>query len=78
MSKLVVDYKVYYVKKSGKHSPKVFKLKELVLLPSQDVEINKQHVFKDLSTRRHYAGIHRIEVMVNGILEAEGSFTLIF
>ncbi len=74
---LAVDYKVHYVKKSGSLSPKVFKLKEFVLQPGEEVEICKAQCFEDFSTRRHYAGIHRIEAMINGVCRAEGAFRLV-
>lgn len=66
VQKLVVDYSVYYLKSSGGQSKKVFKLKEIKLLPGQMVKILKKQLFKDLTTRRHYAGKHKIEIMVNG------------
>ncbi len=64
--KLVVDYAIHYCKKSGELSPKVFKLKELNLKPKEEVNISKKHPFKDFSTRKHYAGKHILELMING------------
>jgi 3-methyladenine DNA glycosylase AlkC len=64
--KLVIDYAIYYVKKSGEQSPKIFKLKELSLAPESKALITKKHSFKNLSTRKHYPGNHSIEIMVNG------------
>jgi 3-methyladenine DNA glycosylase AlkC len=64
--KLAVDYKVYYVKKGGELSPKVFKLKEIYLAPHQIVHIEKKHLFKDFTTRKHHQGTHYIEVIING------------
>ena len=64
--KLAIDYKVYYVKKGGELSPKVFKLKEIHLAPHDAVHIEKKHLFKDFTTRKHHKGTHFIEVMING------------
>ena len=74
--KLVLDYKVHYVKKSGRTLPKVFKLKEVELGPREIVTINKVQRFQDLSTRVHYPGVHKIELMINGQAVAEVSFEL--
>jgi 3-methyladenine DNA glycosylase AlkC len=75
--KIVVDYVIRYVKKGGATSPKVFKLKELDLQPGQTVHIRKQQHFKDLTTRKHYPGIHTLEVMINGRMLANKKFTLL-
>jgi 3-methyladenine DNA glycosylase AlkC len=64
--KLVIDYAVHYAKASGEQSKKVFKLKEITLLPYQVLQIFKSQLFKDLTTRKHYTGKHLIEIMVNG------------
>lgn len=74
--KLAVDYIVHYVKKSGQRSPKVFKLKELNVLPNQTVPISKSQVFKNFTTRKHYPGVHMIEIMVNGRTMASTEFML--
>ena len=74
--KLAVDFKVYYIKKTGKSLPKVFKLKELVIPKGTSEKIRKKHSFKDVSIRKHYPGIHKIEVVVNGKAVAEKEFQL--
>jgi len=63
---LLVDYAVHFVKANGGTKPKVFKLKKLVLSPAERVELASTVSFEDLTTRRHYPGRHRIEVVVNG------------
>lgn len=64
--KLVVDYKVHFVKKSGELKPKVFKIKLFELKPAARIEISKKHLFKHFSSRKHYAGDHELEIIVNG------------
>lgn len=64
--KLAIDYKIHYVKKSGQQAPKVFKLKELVLPGNQRTAISKSQTFKDFTTRKHYPGVHAVEIMING------------
>ncbi|MCI5072361.1 DNA alkylation repair protein [bacterium] len=63
---LMVDYVLYYMKKNGELSPKVFKLKQLQLAKDQRLALAKKHTFKLVTTRRHYSGKHKIEIQVNG------------
>lgn len=73
---LVIDYKLYYCKKDGKLVPKVFKLKEVVLKPGEILKINKNQEIKDFSTRKHYPGKHKIELLINGNKVGESEFNL--
>jgi 3-methyladenine DNA glycosylase AlkC len=74
--RLVVDYKMHYVKKSGTTAAKVFKLKELTLGGGQRVLIERTQNIRDFTTRVHYAGRHDVEILVNGLCLAKGSFEL--
>ncbi|MBN8941894.1 MAG: DNA alkylation repair protein [Rhizobiales bacterium] len=74
--KLIVDYAVHYVKKNGGASAKVFKLKELLLDPSGACDLSISQTIRDFTTRKHHAGHHRVELLVNGQSLAEGGFTL--
>ena len=74
--RLVVDYAIHYVKKSGASSAKVFKLKELTLAPGDTVQLKRSQVVKDFTTRLHHAGHHAIDVMVNGEKLASSGFDL--
>ncbi|MCK8501456.1 MULTISPECIES: DNA alkylation repair protein [Myxococcus] len=65
---LVVDLAVHFFKSRGEApQPKVFKVRELVLGAGQEEEVGKRVSLAQLSTRRHYAGPHRLEVRVNGV-----------
>lgn len=64
--KLVVDLAVHFLKASGEARPKVFKVRALTLGPGQTEELGRRVSFEQLTTRRHYPGPHRFEVMVNG------------
>ena len=74
--KLIIDYNIFYKKKSGELKPKVFKLKELELVPGQKLKVSKRHLFKAYSTRKHYPGVHRVEIIVNGNALQKKQFTL--
>ena len=75
--KLVVDYAVHYVKKSGATSAKVFKWKELTLAVGETLMLEKSQRFQDFSTRSHQAGSHHVDLLINGENLAKDAFTLI-
>jgi 3-methyladenine DNA glycosylase AlkC len=64
---LVADYAVHYVKANGTTRPKVFKLRQLSLAPGERVELGATISFKDLTTRKHYPGRHRLEARISGV-----------
>lgn len=74
--RLVVDYRVHYVKKAGNTSAKVFKLKELTLDPHGRASIMRRQRIKDFTTRTHYCGEHLVELLVNGKCVGQSSFEL--
>jgi len=63
---LIVDYAVHFVKANGTARPKVFKLKRVQLEARSSVELTGRVSFASMTTRQHYPGLHRIEVLANG------------
>ena len=74
--RLLVDLRVHYVKANGSTSPKVFKLKTLDLSPGGTASFKKRLSFADLTTRKHYAGGHRVELLINGAVEPLGELVV--
>jgi len=74
--KLVVDYAIHYVKASGETSRKVFKWKTGKVAAGDSVVWQREQQFEDFTTRKHYPGVHRVEVMFNGEVKAETRFEL--
>jgi 3-methyladenine DNA glycosylase AlkC len=74
--RLVIDYAIHYVKKSGATAAKVFKLKELTLNTGQQVLIERSQSMRDFTTRVHYTGRHQVQIMVNGICLGQAFFDL--
>ncbi|TCL06116.1 DNA alkylation repair protein [Sodalis ligni] len=74
--RLVIDYAVHYVKKSGATSAKVFKLKTLTLAPHETVAITRSQTIRNFTTRTHYAGKHVVEIFINGECLARGAFAI--
>jgi 3-methyladenine DNA glycosylase AlkC len=74
---LLVDYCVHFVKANGTVSPKVFKLRRVVLGPAERVELAGTVSFETLTTRKPYAGRHRIDVLVNGVANKLAEFEVL-
>lgn len=74
--RIVADLRVHYVKANGSTSPKVFKLRTADVGPGEVLACRKQVSLRDMSTRRHYPGEHRVELLLNGRAIALGAFTL--
>ena len=68
--KVRLEYIVHFVKLNGKTSPKVFQLKEVELKPGNHF-MQKKHTFANMSTRKHFAGPHKFQIVVNGEVKAE-------
>ncbi|HNL36914.1 MAG TPA: DNA alkylation repair protein [Agitococcus sp.] len=72
---LVIDYVLYLPRANGKHSQKVFKWKTAKFSQGQQ-QLTTNFSFKEITTRRYYAGEHRFVVLVNGQERAEASINL--
>lgn len=68
--KLRVEYLIEFVKASGKTSSKVFQLMDRSIDQEPQIQTTRKHSFKDLSTRKHYPGVHQVHLRVNGELMA--------
>jgi hypothetical protein len=71
---LMIDYVVHFVKANGVASPKVFKLKRLTLGPAERLALSGKVSFAELTTRRHYPGRHRLELLINGVARPLAEF----
>ena len=74
--KLIIDYAVFYVKQKSKNFKKVFKLKILNVEKGEVIKISKKQLIKNFSTRKHFAGEHKIELLINGISVSNSKFYL--
>jgi len=75
LGKLRIEYAMDFVKKNGSLTRKVFKISESDI-DSKSKEVTKSHSFKKISTRKYYAGNHKISVIVNGQEMASIGFLL--
>ncbi len=72
---LRIDYAIDFMKSNGKPSRKVFRISE-ISDPETNISFSKSYRFEDLTTRKHYAGEHRISVILNGQEVTAVTFTL--
>jgi 3-methyladenine DNA glycosylase AlkC len=63
---VMVDYAVHYVKAGGTTSPKVFRLGSVVMEPGAPVTYSRKLSFRQMTTRTHRPGTHRVEILANG------------
>jgi hypothetical protein len=75
--RVLVDFRIHFMKANGKASPKVFKLKALEIEPGVRVWLGKRVSLAAMTTRKHYPGIQRIEVLLNGEAQTLGSFEIV-
>ncbi|MCP6682361.1 DNA alkylation repair protein [Bacillus nakamurai] len=73
--KVRIDYAIDYVKSRGNRSRKVFKISEAVMNNGDVKAFSKHHAFKDLTTRKHYKGIHTLSIIINGTVKASLDFS---
>lgn len=73
---LTVDYVLHFLKANGRHAPKVFKGAELVLAAGERRALCLRHPFREVTTRRHYPGVQRVGLRINGQDSATAEFRL--
>ncbi|MCC6411640.1 MAG: hypothetical protein IT270_08275 [Saprospiraceae bacterium] len=61
-----LEYTIVYQTKSGKPSRKTFKIKEGKMAPGARETVSRTQRFEDFTTRKHYPGEHKIEIVLNG------------
>ncbi|MEO9964995.1 MAG: DNA alkylation repair protein [Reichenbachiella sp.] len=72
-----VGFVVSYQKANGTLSDKIFHVTEKEFASANAMQFSKKLSFKDLTTRKHHLGLHKIGVLVNGKKLAEEEFELI-
>jgi 3-methyladenine DNA glycosylase AlkC len=73
---VLLDLRIHFVKASGRTSPKVFKLKTVKLAPQEATQLKKTISLVEMTTRKHYVGKHKVEVLLNGNAMPLGTFEL--
>lgn len=72
---LRIEYGIDFMKANGKQARKIFHLSQKTY-PSGTTRLTREHVFKNLSTRKHYEGLHGLAILINGEEKAKSEFIL--
>jgi 3-methyladenine DNA glycosylase AlkC len=75
-ARALADWRVFYVKANGALSPKVFKGSTVQVEAHSSVVIEKTLSLRQMSTRTHHPGRHRVEIALNGHAHPIGHFDL--
>lgn len=75
--KLRVEFGIYYLKANGKQNRKVFMITENEYVGGKAYPFEKYQSFRNLTTRKHYPGPHRLVIIVNGVEKAECAFEVL-
>ncbi len=75
LGRLRLEYIIEYMKANGQHRAKTFQIRAKEVRESQAV-FSCQQSFREMTTRRHYPGLHRLHIRVNGSEKASCEFTL--
>ncbi|MCK5041342.1 MAG: hypothetical protein KAR62_03575 [Sphingomonadales bacterium] len=73
---LIIDYAIHHMKANGKLAPKVFKWKTTSIKPRAEIKAIKKHPMRHITTRKYYAGEHKLELIVNGVSLGLREFSL--
>jgi 3-methyladenine DNA glycosylase AlkC len=76
---VLIDYIIYFQNKIGKLSnKKVFKLTKISLTKNKSINVSKRHMLRqEMTTRKLYPGLHKVELQINGKVYAKASFVLV-
>ncbi|MEW4969669.1 DNA alkylation repair protein [Bacillus stercoris] len=64
--KVRIEYAIDFVKARGQRHQKVFNITETNIRKNETKSYTRIQSFKDLTTRKHYKGIHTLSVIING------------
>lgn len=62
---LRIEYAIHYLKKNNSYSKKVFKISEKEMNKG-DHHIKRGHSLRQMTTRKHLPGLHKIDIIING------------
>ncbi|MCK7554282.1 DNA alkylation repair protein [Chitinophaga sedimenti] len=73
---LRLEYAIYYRMQRDQFSKKVFKISEREIRAGESLAIERKQSFKIITTRKFYAGGHRVAVILNGSEQNTADFVL--
>jgi len=76
LGKCRIEFAIDFAKANSKQSRKVFKISESDYA-EKEKQVTKYFSFKEISTRKYYAGQHQLTIIINGIEQTAKPFELI-
>lgn len=76
-SRIRLEYALYFLVKNGKFSRKIFQITEREF-EKGEVDFRKKHSFRKITTRKYYAGGHKLGLVVNGVEVEVREFDILF
>lgn len=73
---LIVDVRLHLVRARGRTGVKVFKGARVELAAGDVATVRRTLSFREVTVRRYYPGLHRLELMINGDVVASCAFEL--
>lgn len=73
-AKLRIEYGIDYLKSNGSLNRKIFQLSEMEFQDGKRSAFTRSQSFRNMTTRKHYAGRHRLVIIVNGKEMVSGEF----
>ncbi|KAA3615613.1 MAG: DNA alkylation repair protein [Calditrichaeota bacterium] len=77
ISKIRLEYAIYYQKSNGSLSKKVFSISEKNYPNNSSSTIKRKQHFKVITTRKLYPGLHQLALIVNGYELEKNDFELV-
>lgn len=74
---IALDYRLHFFRPGGRSSAKVFQWSRRTVGPGERLSLSARQALRDLSTRKHHPGAHRVELLINGVALAEAGFELL-
>ncbi|MDI3326799.1 DNA alkylation repair protein [Pontibacterium granulatum] len=75
LGRLRIEYGIDYVKANGQLSRKIFKISEGEF-DGRERLFGRSQSFRQMTTRKHYPGVHGVAVLINGEEKARATFEL--
>ena len=76
LGKCRLEFVIRFAKANGKQNRKVFKISEAEY-SVKEKRVTKYFSFKEISTRKYYAGQHHLAIIINGIEQRSQAFELL-
>lgn len=77
VTKMRLEYGLYYQKANGSLSRKVFVISEKEYASNSNTLIIRKQSFKPITTRKYHLGAHRISIIINGVEYDKHDFELV-